>query len=202
MTGKMPCEPESLAFGLLGPFSLSIGCVRKLSRFSKRLFSKKIHFTETNDHKVSGHENQATELTIEEQNNRSAVGSLFMGKGFPSSGSLFNENKIQHLNPSHYKVLGQELCIFIKQFQTDIGPNEIRKMQNFLKDKMFDDVQFLPVLNECLYVIQQIENSPLNGRIAWSQMVTSRIGTVFSEASTSIALEFVGGYASARWGLE
>lgn len=98
-----------------------------------------------------------------------------------------------------YQRSGQKLGAFTARFRDSSSGDSAPLMHSFLKDKLGDDDQVLPVLEQSLRVIQQLHTSQSNVRLIWSQRVHQRIAAVLHERSTVIALAFVGGYVDRRW---
>jgi hypothetical protein len=157
------------------------------------------------------HSNRAASATIEAAAGRSLMptspsqpssargprSDQHLVQGAPTRGAHLGLQPKEDL--ARYHQLGQELGAFAAEFRDSSSADSARLMQSFLKDKLGDDDQVLPVLEQGLRVIQQLHTSQSNVRLLWSQRVNQRIAAVFNERSTAIALAFVGGYVDRRW---
>lgn len=67
-------------------------------------------------------------------------------------------------------------------------------MRGFIKDKRPGDERLSPLWDECILLIQHLEDNQTKSSLPWLQKIDSRIRPVFNEQATTIATELISGY--------
>lgn len=127
--------------------------------------------------------------------------SLLHETSFSQSSKLREDNESEELE--RFRSLGKGLLEYTKNWSGGSENETIKRMQALVRDRFEDESRLTSLIDECIRILARTDmiyatHGRVQSAIAWKQMFTERIESVFNEQSIAKAKAFMQGYLGDR----